>query len=53
MDFKKYYSAKGDYLKEHKNYFSKKQLQKDVNFIIDVLNLDKKDKIFCREGSGY
>jgi len=45
MDFKKYYSAKGDYLKEHKNYFSKKQLQKDVNFIIDVLNLDKKDKI--------
>lgn len=45
MDLKKYYGARGDYLKEHKNYFSKKQLQKDVDFIIDVLNLNKKDKI--------
>lgn len=45
MDLKKYYGVRGDYLKEHKKYFSKKQLQKDVNFIIDVLNLNKKDKI--------
>lgn len=45
MDLKKYYGAQGDYLKEHKNYFSKKQLQKDADFIIDVLNLNKKDKI--------
>lgn len=45
MNLKKYYSAQGNYLKEHKNYFSKKQLQKDVDFIIDVLKLNKKDKI--------
>jgi len=45
MNTKKYYSAQGNYLKEHKNYFSQKQLQKDVNFLIDVLNLNKKDKI--------
>lgn len=44
-NLKKYYSAHGIYLKEHKKYFSKKQLQKDVDFIIDVLNLNKKDKI--------
>jgi len=45
MNLKKYYNAQGNYLKEHKNYFSKKQLQKDVDFIIDVLSLNKKDKI--------
>jgi len=45
MDTKKYYSAKGKYLKEHRNYFSLEQLNKDINFIIDVLNLKKKDKI--------
>lgn len=45
MDLKKYYSARGDYLKEHKNYFSKKQLQKDVDFIIDAMELKKEDKI--------
>lgn len=45
MNLKKYYSALGDYLKEHKNYFSKKQLQKDVDFIIDAMELNKKDKI--------
>ncbi len=32
-------------MREHKNYFSKKQLQKDVDFLIDALNLKKKDKI--------
>jgi len=45
MDFKKYYSFRGKYLEEHKDYFSEKQLQKDVDFIIDVLDLNKKDKI--------
>lgn len=45
MNLKKYYSSQGNYLKEHKNYFSEKQLQKDVNFLIDVLNLKKNDKI--------
>lgn len=45
MDIKKYYSAKGEYLKEHKNYFSDQQLGKDIDFLINVLNLKKKDKI--------
>jgi len=45
MNIKKYYSASGKYLAEHKKYFTKKQLEKDVKFIIDVLNLKKKDKI--------
>lgn len=42
---KKYYGSTGIYLQDHKKYFSEKQLQKDVNFLIDVLKLDKKDKI--------
>lgn len=45
MNLKKYYSSQGKYLKEHKNYFSEKQLKKDVNFLIDALSLEKKDKI--------
>ncbi|TAN58164.1 class I SAM-dependent methyltransferase [Patescibacteria group bacterium] len=45
MNLKKYYGAQGDYLKEHKNYFSNKQLQKDVDFIIDVMKLNRNDKI--------
>ena len=45
MNLKKYYGTQGKYLKEHNNYFSKKQLQKDVSFLVDVLNLKKKDKI--------
>lgn len=45
MNLKKYYGPKGNYLKEHKNYFTKKQLQKDVDFLIDALNLKKKDNI--------
>ncbi len=45
MDLKKCYSSRGRYLEEHKNYFSQEQLQKDVDFLIDVLNLKKKDKI--------
>jgi len=45
MNPKKYYGSKGKYLEEHKTYFSKKQLQKDINFIIDTLKLNKKDKI--------
>lgn len=45
MNLKKYYGSQGKYLKEHKNYFSEEQLQKDIDFLIDVLNLKKKDKI--------
>ena len=45
MDLKKYYSSRGRYLEEHKDYFTKKQLQKDVDFLIDVLDIKKKDKI--------
>ena len=45
MNLKKYYGAQGKYLKEHNIYFSKKQLQRDVDFLIDALNLKKKDKI--------
>lgn len=45
MNLKKYYGSKGKYLKEHKDYFSNEQLQEDVNFLINVLNFNKKDKI--------
>jgi len=45
MDLKKYYGSRGKYLKEHKNYFSEKQLRNDVGFLINVLNLKRKDKI--------
>jgi len=53
MEIKKYYSSQGKYLQEHRNYFSEKQLQKDVNFLIDVLSLKKQDKILdlaCGQG---
>lgn len=45
MNLKKYYGPRGAYLEEHKNYFSKRQLKKDVDFLVDVLNLSKKDAI--------
>lgn len=45
MNLKKYYGSRGKYMEEHKKYFSQKQLQNDVDFLIDVLNLKKKDKI--------
>ena len=45
MDLKKYYGSKGSYLKEHISYFSEEQLKKDVDFLVDVLSLKKKDKI--------
>jgi len=45
MDLNKYYGSRGKYLEEHKNYFSQEQLQKDVNFLIDVLDMKKEDKI--------
>lgn len=45
MDLKKYYSSRGRYLEEHKNYFSEEQLQRDVGFLIDALDIKKKDKI--------
>ncbi len=45
MSLKQYYGSKGFYLEEHKEYFSLKQLKKDVDFIIEVLKLKKMDKI--------
>lgn len=45
MNLKEYYDVKGPYLQEHKDYFSKKQLKKEVDFLVDVLSLSKKDKI--------
>ena len=44
MNLKKYYNSK-KYLKEHHKYFSEKQLQKDVDFLVNALNLKKGDKI--------
>jgi len=45
MTLKYYYGAKGKYLEEHKEYFSKEQLDKEVGFLIKSLKLTKKDKI--------
>jgi len=45
MDPQQYYGAKGQYLDEHCEYFSKKQLEEDADFLIRVLKLSKKDKI--------
>lgn len=45
MSLKQYYSSKGLYLEEHKEYFSQKQMKKDVDFLIDVLKLKKTDRI--------
>lgn len=45
MGLKQYYGPKGSYLKEHKEYFSSKQLKKDVDFLVKALKLKKKDKI--------
>ena len=45
MDLKEYYGSNGNYLTEHQEYFSKQQLQADISFLVDVLELSKKDKI--------
>jgi len=45
MSIKKYYEKKGDYLEEHKDYFTKQQLIKDISFITSGLHLKKQDKI--------
>lgn len=45
MSLKQYYGSKGSYLKEHKEYFSSKQLKKDVDFLVKSLKLKKGDKI--------
>ena len=45
MNYKRYYSSRGNYLKEHSHYFSKKRTNEDLEFIINVLKLKKKDKI--------
>lgn len=45
MNTKEYYGPQGNYLKEHKKYFSKKRLQTEINFLINALNLNKEDKI--------
>lgn len=45
MKVLKYYSVRGKYLEEHKAYFSQKQLRKEVGFLIDKLQIKKRDKI--------
>lgn len=45
MTLKNYYSAKGKYLEEHKEYFSREQLDTEVDFLIKTLRLTKKDEI--------
>ena len=45
MNPKQYYGSNGHYLKEHKKYFSRKQLEKDVDFLIGALKLKKTDRI--------
>ncbi|MFH1192640.1 MAG: hypothetical protein V1655_04170 [bacterium] len=40
----KYYGKNGDYLKEHKDYFSDQNLKRDAEFIIQSLKLTKNDK---------
>lgn len=45
MSLKRYYGPKGSYLEEHKEYFSSKQLKKDVDFLIKSLKLKKGDRI--------
>ncbi|HNZ86634.1 MAG TPA: class I SAM-dependent methyltransferase [bacterium] len=42
---KHYYGPRGEYLKEHENYFSDKQLKKDLSFLKNALKLKKTDKI--------
>ncbi len=45
MSLKQYYGLKGSYLNEHKEYFSPKQLKKDIDFLIKALKLKKEDRI--------
>lgn len=45
MSLRRYYGPTGSYLEEHKEYFSPKQLRKDVNFLVNALKLKKKDRI--------
>lgn len=42
---KHYYGPCGKYLKEHENYFSNKQLKKDISFLKSILKLKKTDRI--------
>lgn len=42
---KHYYGSHGEYLKEHDDFFTKKQLIKDISFIKKTLKLKKTDKI--------
>lgn len=49
----KYYEESGSYLKDHKDYFTKKQLDIDVSFLRKALELKKEDKILdlaCGDG---
>jgi ubiquinone/menaquinone biosynthesis C-methylase UbiE len=43
--YTKYYGAGGDFLKEHRKYFTPARLRKEAGFIISVLKLKKKDRI--------
>ena len=49
----KYYEKSGSYLKDHKDYFTKKQLDIDVSFLRCALSFKKTDKILdlaCGDG---
>lgn len=53
MSLKHYYGPNGSYLKDHNEYFSSKQLQTDVDFLIKALKLKKEDRIIdiaCGDG---
>ncbi len=50
---REYYGQRGSYLKEHRFFFNKKNLQRDIKFIIDVLKLKRNDHILdlgCADG---
>jgi len=42
---KEYYGPRGQYLKEHKAYFTKARTKKEASFLIDVLQLKKSEAI--------
>ncbi len=43
--YTKYYAAGGEFLKEHRKYFTPARLRKEADFIISVLKLKKKDRV--------
>ena len=52
-EIKKYYEDPGQYLVEHKDFFSTHNPEKDVDFLIEALNIKKNDNILdiaCGQG---